>query len=36
MKSGGMRVLAYHYTQNPQLPAIPVQEVCKVSGSTKP
>ena len=36
MKSGDVGGLTYHYTQNPQLPAIHVQEVCMVSGSTKP
>jgi hypothetical protein len=35
MKSGDVGGLAYHYMQNTQLPAIPVQEICKVSGSTK-
>ena len=36
MKCGNVRGLAYHYTQNPELPSIPAQEVRKVSGSTKP
>jgi len=36
MKSGDVRGLAYHYTQKPHLLAIPVQEICKVSGSINP
>jgi hypothetical protein len=35
MESGDVGGLAYHYMQNLQLPAILVQEVCMVNGSTK-